>query len=201
MTLSGFSMTYTAYSIRLQEQKALKFINYNVKYRNPAVPEYIIIIKEVYMAEVLSKLKKCIAVANGRVEIKDAGAVKGITDELIYEAVFDSDEGKRNALQRLVIEIAKRMGAVPASIQSLYEEMGRNYPGFTVPAINIRGLTYDVARVIFRKAIEKNVGAFIFEIARSDIGYTKQRPIEYTAVVLAAAVREGFRSTAFILWD
>jgi fructose/tagatose bisphosphate aldolase len=93
------------------------------------------------------------------------------------------------------------MGAVPSSIQELYEEMGRSYPGFTVPAINIRGLTYDVARAIFRKAIEKNTGAMIFEIARSEIGYTKQRPLEYTAVVLAAAVREGFSGPVFIQGD
>lgn len=50
--------------------------------------------------------------------------------------------------------------------QGLYEDMGKDYPGFTVPAINIRGLTYDVARAIFKKAIELKVGPFIFEIAK-----------------------------------
>ncbi len=153
------------------------------------------------MAEVLSRLKECIAITKGKLQVKDSGAVKGQIDALIYEAVFNSDEKQRIELQRLVIEIAKKMGAVPSSIQSLYEEMGRNYPGFTVPAINIRGLTYDTARVIFRKAIEKKVGALIFEIARSEIGYTKQRPLEYSAVVLAAAVREGFEGPVFIQGD
>jgi len=90
---------------------------------------------------------------------------------------------------------------VPSSIQELYEEMGREYPGFTVPAINIRGLTYDVARAIFRKALQMNVGALIFEIARSEIGYTKQRPLEYSTVVLAAAVREGFEGPVFVQGD
>ncbi len=153
------------------------------------------------MADVLGKLKNCVSISNGKVQVKDPAAVKGLMDELMYEAVFNTDEEKRKSLQRLVIEIAKKMGAVPASIQSLYEEMGRNYPGFTVPAMNIRGLTYDTSRVIFRKAIEKNVGAMIFEIARSEIGYTKQRPIEYTACVLAAAVREGFTGPVFIQGD
>ena len=101
----------------------------------------------------------------------------------------------------MIKEIAKAAGAVPASIQSLYEEMGRAYPGFTVPAMNIRGLTYDTARVIFRKALEMNVGPFIFEIARSEIGYTKQRPLEYAAVVLAAAVKEGYKGPVFIQGD
>ncbi len=153
------------------------------------------------MAEILLKLKDCATVANSKLQIKDPSAVRGLMDVLIYEAVLNADEEQIKALQRLVIEIAKKMGAVPASIQSLYEEMGKNYLGFSVPAINIRGLAYDVARVIFRKAMEKDVGALIFEIARSEIGYTKQRPLEYSAVVLAAAVREGFRGPVFIQGD
>jgi len=49
--------------------------------------------------------------------------------------------------------------------------------------------------------MEMNVGPFIFEIARSEIGYTKQRPIEYATVVLAAAVREGYAGPVFIQGD
>jgi fructose/tagatose bisphosphate aldolase len=153
------------------------------------------------MGEVLAKLKDCISISDGKVRVNNGNAVKGLMDDLIYEAVFNPDEEKRKGLQRLVIEIAKQMGAVPASIQSLYEEMGKNYPGFSVPAINIRGLTYETAKVIFKKAIEKNIGAVIFEIARSEIGYTKQRPIEYSAAVLAAAVKEGFIGPVFIQGD
>jgi fructose/tagatose bisphosphate aldolase len=79
--------------------------------------------------------------------------------------------------------------------------MGKNYPGFTVPAINIRGLTYDAARALFRKALELDVGAFVLEIARSEIGYTSQRPLEYAAVVVAAALKEGWRGPVFIQGD
>lgn len=153
------------------------------------------------MSQLMAQLKNCISVSDGRLTISDESVIKSLMDDLIYEAVFSSDEEKGKALQKLVIEIAKKMGAVPCSIQSLYEDMGKNYPGFTVPAINIRGLTYDTARVIFQKALEKNVGAMIFEIARSEIGYTKQRPLEYSAAVLAAAVREGYRGPVFIQGD
>jgi fructose/tagatose bisphosphate aldolase len=153
------------------------------------------------MADVLTKLKGCISITNGKVQVKDGSAVRGLMDDLIYEAIFNPDEEKRKSLQRLVTEVAKQMGAVPSSIQSLYEEMGKNYPGFTVPAMNIRGLTYDTSRVIFKKAMEKNVGAFIFEIARSEIGYTKQKPVEYSAVILAAAVKEGYVGPVFIQGD
>lgn len=145
-------------------------------------------------------LKNIISEGKEGFTIKDIAGLRNMMDDLIYEAVFAEGDGK-NALLALVKEIAKAAGAVPASIQSLYEEMGKSYPGFTVPAINIRGLTYDVARAIFRKAVEMKVGPFIFEIARSEIGYTKQRPLEYSTVVLAAAVREGYHGPVFIQGD
>jgi fructose/tagatose bisphosphate aldolase len=145
--------------------------------------------------------KDIIGVKDGSVQVRNREKLKINMDSLIAKAVFEADEGKRKALFILIKEIAKACTAIPSSIQGLYEEMGREYPSFTVPAINIRGLTYDVARAIFRTAMEMNVGAFIFEIARSEIGYTKQRPLEYAAVVLGAAVREGFEGPVFIQGD
>src|SRR5256714_5600773 len=80
--------------------------------------------------------------------------------------------------------------------------MGRGEVGaFTVPAFNIRALTYDTARALFRAAMRHDVGAFIFEIARSEIGYTEQRPGEYAACVLGAAIAEGFQGPVFIQGD
>lgn len=146
-------------------------------------------------------LKDVVEIKDGSISIKNKQCLRDIMDSLISDAVFEADDEKRKARFILIKEIAKACGAVPASIQGLYEEMGKNYPGFTVPAINIRGLTYDVAKVIFRKAIQMNVGALIFEIARSEIGYTKQRPLEYSTVVLAAAVKEGFEAPVFIQGD
>jgi len=149
----------------------------------------------------LKGLKNFIEIEDRVVSVKDMSGLRSIMDNLIYEAVFEPDDEKRRAIFILIKEIAKACGAVPSSIQGLYEEMGRSYPGFTVPAINIRGLTYDAARAIFRKAKEMSAGALIFEIARSEIGYTKQRPLEYATVVLASAVREGFEWPVFIQGD
>jgi fructose/tagatose bisphosphate aldolase len=67
--------------------------------------------------------------------------------------------------------------------------------------MNIRGRSYDTMRAVFRVARKRNAGAFIFEIARSEIAYTEQRPAEYTAVALAAALREGFRGPVFLQGD
>ena len=106
----------------------------------------------------LYDLKKVVEVKDGSISVTDKKGLRDMMDSLIYSAVFEPDDTKRKSLFILVKEIAKAAGAIPASIQELYEEMGRNYPGFTVPAINIRGLTYDVARVIFKKALELKVG-------------------------------------------
>ena len=80
--------------------------------------------------------------------------------------------------------------------------MGRGEAGgFTVPAINVRAMAYDTGRAVIRAATRLNAGAFILEIARSEIGYTEQRPHEYAAVMMGAALREGFRGPLFLQGD
>jgi fructose/tagatose bisphosphate aldolase len=106
------------------------------------------------------------------------------------------------AKQKQIREAAQEAGIFPASIQSLYEAIGKgSYRGFTVPAMNIRGITYEVARAAFRAAIKNNVGPFIFEIARSEMSYTFQIPGEYSACIMAAALTEGYRGPVFLQAD
>src|SRR5256885_9767 len=122
-------------------------------------------------------------------------------DQLVRSAVFGEGEEKANARREIHLE-ARRRGAISTSIYPLYMAIGRGETrAFTVPAFNIRIMTYDTTRALFRAAMRHNVGAFIFEIARSEIGYTEQRPAEYAACVLAAAIREGFRGPVFIQGD
>lgn len=103
----------------------------------------------------------------------------------------------------LVRLIALELGAVPSSINELYMARGRGEvpPSFTVPAMNLRVLAFEAARGAFRVAKRINAGAFIFEIARSEIGYTEQRPAEYATNILGAAVAEGYRGPVFIQGD
>ncbi|MFC2063375.1 class II fructose-bisphosphate aldolase [Chloroflexota bacterium] len=123
-------------------------------------------------------------------------------DALIEQAVFSEDDATRERYRREIRGLAAGQGIYTASIQGLYEAAGRGlYGNKTVPAINIRGITYQVARAVFRAALKHRVGAFVFEIARSEIGYTAQRPAEYAAGVLAAAVTEGFTGPVFLQGD
>jgi fructose/tagatose bisphosphate aldolase len=102
----------------------------------------------------------------------------------------------------LIWEIGQAVGVVPSSIHDLYMARGRGETGgYTVPAINVRGMSYDTARSIFRTARKLDAGAFLLEIARSEIAYTDQRPAEYVAVMMAAALREGWRGPLFIQGD
>ncbi len=137
----------------------------------------------------------------GSVSLKNPDAVRSALDQWIYKAVFTEDREEKKKRLTLLKEVAKALGAVPASIFGLYQAMAREFPGFTVPAINIRGLTYDFARTVFRKALEMEVGAVIFEIARSEMGYTLQRPLEYATVITVAAAREGWQGPVFIQGD
>src|SRR5919206_276838 len=122
-------------------------------------------------------------------------------DQLVRRAVF-GDGNERELARWLIWQIGQSVGVRAASIHELYMARGRGeVGGFTVPAMNIRGMAYDTARSIFRVAKRMDAGAFILEIARSEIAYTDQRPGEYVAVMLAAALREGFRGPVFIQGD
>src|SRR4029453_12070144 len=149
-----------------------------------------------------SPLGDAIRVENDRVTVvREADLTSAKMDALVREAVFGTGES-RDYARWLIWEIGATVGVRPASINGLYLARGRAAPhGFTVPAINVRGAAYDTARSIFRTAIKLNAGAFLLEIARSEIGYTDQRPAEYVAVMLAAALREGFRGPVFIQGD
>ena len=123
-------------------------------------------------------------------------------DNLVRTAVFGDGDAKANARKEIHLR-ARKAGAIASSIFPLYAAIGRGEVKrrFTVPAFNIRALTYDAARALFRAAMRNNVGPFIFEIARSEIGYTEQRPAEYAACVLAAAIAEGYKGPVFIQGD
>jgi len=127
---------------------------------------------------------------------------EGLIDDLIQTAVFASGSEVQKAARWLIRRAAGAAGIYVASIQGLYEAMGRGeVSGFTVPAINIRALTYDTAQAVFRAAQAAGVGAVIFEIARSEIDYTRQRPEEYTCAVAAAALKTGYRGPLFVQGD
>ncbi|MFC1590687.1 class II fructose-bisphosphate aldolase [Candidatus Omnitrophota bacterium] len=124
-------------------------------------------------------------------------------DKMILDLVLCDDIEKKTKLSKKIQKIAYDKGIYASSIHELYMARGKEEfpPAFTVPAINLRTMTYDLAKAIFRVAKRNNTGAFIFEIAKSEMGYTDQPPVEYTACCLAAAIKEGWTGPVFIQGD
>jgi len=153
----------------------------------------------------LARLSEAARIDGDRLDVTDAAALRGeLMDELAFAAVFHADASLREAARWAIWSASQALGCPSASIHELYLARGRgefDANQFTVPAINVRATTYLTARQAFAAAIERDAGAVVFEIAKSEMAYTDQRPAEYTAVILAAALRSGWQSPVFLQGD
>ena len=154
------------------------------------------------LRRLLNLLDSSLEITDHRTEITDRKRLQDNIYKLAETSALGSSTDK-GAAQYIIRRAALAFGAIPSSIIELYLARGRGEIPltFTVPAINLRMLSFDAARAVFRVAKEMNAGAFIFEIARSEMGYTDQRPAEYTSSVLAAAIAEGYTGPVFIQGD
>ena len=154
-------------------------------------------------AELLKLLEGSVTFENDQVVIIDEGKLQLKIENLVKAAVLEEDESKRYIARYLVRVVAAAAGVYPSSIHDLYLACGRDEVphNFTVPAINLRSLTFYAARIIFQIANEVKAGAFILELARSETGYTDQRPSEYAANILGGAVAAGYKGPVFIQGD
>ena len=152
--------------------------------------------------ELRQDLKGSVAVKGDRVEVVDLAKLQahGI-DVLARSATFGTDAVKAYA-RWMIWEIGQTLGARPASIHEFYIARGSDaWKDATVPAMNIRFTAYDTVRAALRAAKKTNAGALIFEIARSEMSYCELPPAEYSAMVIAAAIKEGYFHPLFIQGD
>ncbi|MFC2167420.1 class II fructose-bisphosphate aldolase [Acidobacteriota bacterium] len=149
-------------------------------------------------------LSSCgIQMRDGRLKIKNLDFFKeNIVDNLEETIVISDSIPLRELCYDIVKTAATEFGIYPSSIQNLYEARAREgIIHFTVPAVNLRTLTYDSAKAVFRAAKKINAGAFIFEIARSEMFYTEQRPPEYASSIFLAAIKENYTGPIFLQGD
>ncbi|MFQ5444378.1 MAG: class II fructose-bisphosphate aldolase [Nitrospinales bacterium] len=141
--------------------------------------------------------------SNGDVRLDDADKFRDkALDTLVKNSALNDNKELRGYCRFIIKSVAQDMGIILASIQDLYEARGRGeLGGFTVPALNIRGMSYELSRAIFRTARKTDCGAFIFEIAKSEMSYTFQQPHELTSVILGAAIKEKHKGPVFIQGD
>lgn len=155
------------------------------------------------ISELSSYLKNVVDTSENTFKILDEAKLqKEVIDELVYSATFTDEKELQTHLRTLIFNIALALNIFPSSIHDLYCAIGRGeVTGFTVPAINVRMMTYDTARIIFQLMQKHSIGPLIFEIARSEMQYTAQKPAEYTTSVLAAAIKEGYSGPVFLQGD
>ncbi len=145
--------------------------------------------------------------SKGVLHIDNVDAFKGSLPTLAANAADFGDRGAPadvQALARWIIgEGAQQLNVKLASPQEAYVAIaeGRISREMSFAAINIRVATLDTARALFKAANDNKVGAFIAEIARSEMGYTNQSPAEYAAILQAAAMLEGFEGPLFLQGD
>jgi fructose/tagatose bisphosphate aldolase len=152
--------------------------------------------------EVRKDMQDILKISHGQVEVADVEGLRSdLIDNLVRDAVFGPTHVK-NYARWLIWEAGQALGARPASIHEFYISRGQNkWADRTVPAMNIRFTTYDTTRAALRAAKKTNAGALIFEIARSEMSYTDQEPAEYSAAIIAAAIKEGYFHPLFIQGD
>src|SRR5215212_1684258 len=132
------------------------------------------------VSDLLATLDGSLHVDGDRVVVDDEARLRseGIRD-LAWTAAFSEDAATVAAAQWIVWQAAQATGARSASIHELYMARSRGeVSGFTVPAINIRAQTFDMARTVYETAAASDVGAVILELARSEQTYTFQRPAD-----------------------
>jgi fructose/tagatose bisphosphate aldolase len=154
-------------------------------------------------AELIETIRPAARPDGDRLAIVDEQAFRDTAiQDLAWTAAFATDEATQAAAQWLIWEASQELGALSASIHELYMARGRGeVSGFTVPAVNIRAQTFDMARTLFDTAQSADVGAVIVEIARSEQTYTFQRPIDFATSVLAGAIAANWRGPVFIQGD
>jgi fructose/tagatose bisphosphate aldolase len=152
--------------------------------------------------DILDAVGNSLQIQNGVVKVSNPSVFREKVQKLAEISALESGE-KQGLARYLTRAAALDLGITPASIHDLYMARGRGEAPttFTVPAINLRALSFDAARIIFRVAKSMDASAFIFEIARSEMGYTDQRPTEYVTSVLAAAIAEDYKGPVFIQGD
>lgn len=152
--------------------------------------------------DLIGSSSKALSIGKEGVSVVDSKILRDdVIDSLIYTAIFGPDELRPLAIWA-IRSAAVQLGAFPASIHDLYIAGGQGvYANATAPAINLRGLTYDVAQRVFNAAMANDTKIVLFEIARSEMSYTWQRPADYTASVLAGAIKAGYTGPVFVQGD
>lgn len=121
--------------------------------------------------------------------------------ELVQKINFGTEEEMIKSASE-INSLAHERGVSFGSSANLYGKfiMGEER-GFVVPAINVRTLTYDFAKLIFSMLSELKRKYVIFELAPTEAGYTNQTPQQFASSIVAGAIVAGYEGEIVIQGD
>ena len=98
------------------------------------------------LGEIITLTDDSVAMHGGKVELKDPSTFRMNVGKLVELSALDKG-AKQGWARFLIRSAALQMGVVPSSIHDLYIARGRGeVPNtFTVPAMNLRVLSFDAA--------------------------------------------------------
>jgi hypothetical protein len=108
----------------------------------------------------------------------------------VHCAVFGSGDVKE-AAHWIIWAASQALGCGAASIAGLAHAIERGeLSGFSIPVMNVRGLNYPIARTMLKAAMAAECGAVLFELSFREMSGRNQHAYEFTAILLAAAIKE-----------
>jgi hypothetical protein len=128
------------------------------------------------------------------VGFREGMPMPGAIDAFARNAVFNDHPAIRRRLRYALREAAAAAGIESRPLSGLLGGLRHNRNAIgTLLSFRLGGHCYDLARLILRTAVQNEAGGIILEQ-----GWTGQSPWEFSALMLAAALREGWRGPLFL---
>ncbi len=135
------------------------------------------------MSQLGDTFQGIIKISNGSVRILDAQAIGGaLLDRLCWTATFHEKVEMRGTSRWLI-----KMFAAPFGIDLSENKTSDESSQASIPKIQIKGMSYDMSRMLFRVALQTQLMAFVF------ISTSEKKQAGDMAIVTAAAIQEGFQ--------
>ncbi len=131
-----------------------------------------------------------------------SGALSSGEWEAAARKVAQTAPKRASALAAELLAECAAAGVRPAAVAPIYRALAqRSIEPLTVPAFNVRGLTFDIASAIFTRANELGAAGIMFELAPSEAATGHQSHAQYAALVCAAAASAGYEGPVLLQGD
>lgn len=126
----------------------------------------------------------------------------GFTWQGAAQKVASAPPERAAALAAELLAECAKAGVHPAPVGPIYRALAqRSIAPLTVPAFNVRGLTFYVVSAILSRANDLGAAGLMFELAPSEAATGHQSHAQYAALVCAAAASAGYEGPVLLQGD